>query len=246
MGAKLWVGGLWMMALFFTTATFADDGAVYRGRYSLSSAAQKLVDNHGDGFEPLYGTRNVRAVLNGVMYRGGANNAYHRTHSRNNQNPLPDDGLLNLCQEGFSTAIYLYTTNYNGAPHSVDCTMRGGGANRLEYRQLSIISASNAEIHDFLQLVMSRLTDNSSGPIYAHCWNGWHASGLISAYTLRQFCGFSGEQAVAYWNQNTDGNDGSSYEGLRSKIRAFVPYGDLALSQSQKSIICPKPGNLSF
>ena len=72
----------------------------------------KVTDNWGNQFEDLYGTRNMRPVLHGVAYRGGANNYYHKRNKRKNQNPLPSDGLLNLCQEGFSGAVYLYQQNH--------------------------------------------------------------------------------------------------------------------------------------
>ena len=69
----------------------------------------KIVDNRGDGFDDLYGTRNLRPILHGVAYRGGANNYYHKTNKRKNNNPLPKDGLQNLCTEGFS--FYLLIQN---------------------------------------------------------------------------------------------------------------------------------------
>lgn len=232
--------------LLFSVIANAGDGAEYRVRYPLPDVKKKLVDNRGNGFDLLYGVRNFRAVLNGVYYRGGANNAYHTTHKRSNKNPLPDDGLQNLCEEGFSTAIYLYSTNYNSAPHTVNCRMADGSSNQLKYLQVSILSASNSKLHEVLALIGSHLRDSGKGPIYAHCWNGWHASGITAAYTLRQFCGFNGEQAVAYWNVNTDGNNGSSYNGIRSKIRAFVPFSDLSLTDSERAQVCPSPSTLNF
>jgi hypothetical protein len=81
---------LWSMLILGCTSTHADEGKTL---YNLSDAREKLVDDHGNGYEPLYGTRNLRAVLRGVYYRGGANNYYNRTDRRNNSNPLPDEGL---------------------------------------------------------------------------------------------------------------------------------------------------------
>lgn len=240
-----WINGLVFFSLLGASA-WAGDGAEYRVRYPLANAKAKLVDNQGNGFEPLYGTRNFRAVLNGVHYRGGANNYYHKTHKRSNKNPLPGDGLQNLCEEGFSTAIYLYTTNYGSAPHTVNCRMNDGSTNVLQYLQVSILSASNAKLHEVLSLIADHVHDPKKGPIYTHCWNGWHASGLTSAYTLRQFCGLTAEQTVAYWNANTDGHNGSSYEGIRKKIRAFVPFPDLSLSDTERAKVCPNPATLNF
>jgi hypothetical protein len=227
-------------------SAMATDGADYRARYARPDAKSKLVDNHGNGFEPLYGTRNVRAVLSGIYYRGGANNAYNRSHKRANQNPLPNEGLQNLCEEGFSTALYLYSTHFSTAPHTVNCKMNDGSSNQLVYKQVSILSASNTQIHDVLALILSSLRDPNKGPIYAHCWNGWHASGMTAAFTLKQFCGFSAAQAVAYWNVNTDGNDGSAYNGIRNKIKAFVPFPDLSLTAEEKAAVCPDGSSLKF
>lgn len=242
----LWMGQFILAGALFGANAKALAGEEYRQRYGLRSAAQKLVDNRGNGFENLYGTRNFRAVLNGVFYRGGANNAYHRTSKRNNSNPLPNDGLENLCQEGFTTAIYLYSTNYASAPHTVNCRMNDGSPNQLTYKQVSILSASNSEIRSVLELILEHVRVPARGPVYAHCWNGWHASGITAAYALRQFCGFSGEQAVRYWNENTDGNNGSSYEGVRSKIRAFRPFPGLELTAAERTVLCPDSENLEF
>jgi hypothetical protein len=97
----------------FTSTTFANDNVSsliteYQTRYPLTDIYMKLIDNYGNGYDLLYGTRNVRTVLNGVLYRGGANNYFHKTNPRNNMNPLPEDGLDHLCEEGFSTSVYLY------------------------------------------------------------------------------------------------------------------------------------------
>ena len=94
----------------------AEAGAVYRARYRLADATQKLVDNKGNGYENLYGVRNFRAVLGGIYYRGGANNAYHRTNKRGNENPLPSDGLQNLTESllaarVLSPGVYLVMHN---------------------------------------------------------------------------------------------------------------------------------------
>lgn len=230
----------------FLNSAFAVNGSEYRARYPLQNASQKLVDNHGNGFEMLYGTRNFRSVLNGVYYRGGANNAYHRTNKRDNSNPLPNDGLQNLCEEGFSTAIYLYPTNYDKAPHTVTCRMNDGSSNTLVYKQVSILQANTSKVYEVLSLMLQHVRNPSLGPIYAHCWNGWHASGLTATYALRQFCGFSAEEGVAYWNANTDGNNGSAYNSVRTKIRNFKPFSDLTLTAAEQAKLCPQPDSLKF
>lgn len=215
--------------------------AAYQTRYGLNDVYEKRVDNRGNGFEPLYGTRNFRVVLNGVVYRGGGNNAYHRDSRRNNANPLPNDGLQNLCEEGFGQAVYLYSTRYNTAPHAVNCDSRLGGENTLQYLQVSPLASTKSAMK-ILALVHEKLVDPTDhSPVYLHCWNGWHASGYISALVLRQFCGFTADEAVDYWNANTDGNNGSSYEGIRKKIRAFSPDPNLQISEDLQSKVCPQP-----
>lgn len=211
----------------------------YQSRYPLKNVYDKLVDNQGNGFTPLYGVRNFRAVLSGVVYRGGANNVYNIHQKRPNMNPLPNEGLDHLCQEGFGTAIYLYSTNFNTAPKVTRCQSIFGDANEVDYQSENVLSNST-DLRAVLKVVYDRLTSSrDQRPIYIHCWNGWHSSGFTSAAILRQFCGFSGDDAVKYWNKNTDGNNGSSYEPIRKKIRAFQPYAEFAISSELKKQVCP-------
>lgn len=222
------------LALLSLRAQAQFDGNFYHTRYGLNSVDQKLVDNRGNGYEPLYGVRNFREVLKGVLFRGGANNAYHRDHTRANSNPLPDDGLQNLCEEGFKSAIYLYTTNFSSAPARVNCNSIRG-PNQLEYKQMSF----STRYKDILEMVHAAIKDPSLGPIYNHCWNGWHASGMISAMALRQFCGWTGDAAVAYWVRNADGTDNGAYESIKKRIRDFQPYPQLMIDPATQSQVCP-------
>ena len=212
----------------------------YQSRYPLQDVFTKLVNNRGDGFEALYGTRNFRAVLSGVVYRGGANNAYNKYKKRDNSNPLPPEGLENLCKEGFATAIYLYPTNYELAAHSAACqSVRTGQDHSLQYLQKSPFNSSQRK--EMLRLVRDILSGNTEGPLYLHCWNGWHASGFISALILRQYCGFTAEQAVDYWNKNTDGvNVGSAYDSIREQLRKFTPIAELTVSDDIRGRVCPQ------
>jgi hypothetical protein len=221
-------------------------GVTHRARYPLADASEKLVDNRGNGRDELYGVRNFRAVLNGVYYRGGANNVYNKHGKRKNSNPLTAQALENLCQEGFSQAVYLYSTNFSGAPKTVRCRDFRGNENVLNYAQLSPLSYRREDQRELLTMIHDRVRDPRRGPVYDHCWNGWHASGFVAAITLRQFCGFSKEQAVAYWNKNTDGNNGSSYNRVRAQVAAFQPFADLTISDAERAALCPDPGSLRF
>lgn len=242
---------VFLCAFAWSWAAFAEDSVTlspeagihdigyYKNRYQLLDAYTKRVDDKGNGFEPLYGTRNVRVILHGIAYRGGANNAYHKTKKRDNQNPLPDDGLMNLCQEGFSKAIYLYSTNFSTAPAVTSCVDEAAQQNKLNYVQWSPYSAN--DIQKIFTEIKMTLEDASKGPVYIHCWNGWHASGLASALILRQFCGVSGDQAVKYWDANTDGsNKEPSYENIRKTIRDFKPMTDFLVDASVQKEICPQ------
>ena len=221
-------------------------GVAYRTRYPLADASAKLVDNRGEGREALYGVRNFRSVLNGVYYRGGANNVYNKYGKRNNSNPLTNAALTNLCQEGFTQAVYFYSTNFAGAAKTTRCRDFRGNDNVLTYSQISPLSYRRADQRVLLTMIHDRVRDSRLGPIYGHCWNGWHASGFVAAITLRQFCGFSKDQAVAYWNKNTDGNNGSSYNKVRNQVAAFEPFADLTISDAEKAVLCPKAGDLRF
>lgn len=223
-----------LLCLFLAVSAYAETEVTnfYHERYGLPSPYAKRVDNRGNGFENLYGVRNFREVLKGVVYRGGANNVYNKYGSRDNSNPLPPIGLRNLCQEGFGVSVYLYTTNYETADPSQTCNSIRG-ANRLDYLQMD----PRRNPRDILRLVHAAIVEPDNGPIYLHCWNGWHASGLISALALRQFCGVSAEAAVIYWERNTDGD--SNYPHIKSQIRAFSPYNDLQISASAQRAICP-------
>jgi hypothetical protein len=198
----------------------------------------KLVDNHGDGNESLYGTRNFRAVLHGVYYRGGANNVYNKNGKRANQNPLPDEGLRNLCEVGFSEAIYYYSTNFNTAPANTLCRQTTSGTdNNLKYIQKTALTSTNQV--PVLTEIFKRIKGQIAAPIYGHCWNGWHASGLMASLALRQFCHWTGAEAVSYWRKNTDGNS-SGYSSIENKITSFKPVAALEITDSERALICPQ------
>jgi hypothetical protein len=218
---------------FHMAAAAEFDAAYYHRQYGLNDPYQKRVDDRGNGYEQLYGVRNFREVLNGVLFRGGANNSRNRDGARDNRNPLPNNGLADLCAAGFQTAIYLYGTNYSKATPQTTCDSPRG-KNTLNYLQMSFA----AKPRQILETVRAAILNSDQGPIYVHCWNGWHASGLISALALRQFCGVSGEAAVRYWIRSTDGD--SNYPDHKKRIQNFVPYTDLMIDAETQQRICPQ------
>jgi len=221
--------------------TFLLESDYYVNRYKETDLMYKVIDNFGNGFDSLYGTRNMRTVLHGVAYRGGANNYYHKTNKRNNHNPLPDDGIANLCKEGFSHSIYLYKQNWDSAPEYETCECVNEAQNEMEYSQYDYYDKEH--IKEMLGLIYKSAVDPNTGPVYLHCWNGWHASGFISAVILKQFCGFSDLDATAYWDLGTDGaNTSPRYNSIRQKIMDFEPYPEFKLEDSLGNKICaPMP-----
>jgi hypothetical protein len=210
----------------------------YKARFPLADPYSKQVANNGTGDSALQGVRNFRVVLQGVVYRGGANNRWRRP-PRDNQNPLPPEGLENLCKEGFSDAVYLYRKNY--VRTAVSCeAIATRTPNTIDYHQRSpLASRSDNDIKAILEEVHKRIRGEERKPLYLHCWNGWHASGFASALVLRQFCGVSGDDAAAYWTRNTDDVDVPSANAIRKRIRDFTPIAEMTVPHETQKLICP-------
>lgn len=210
----------------------------YKDRYLEEDLLYKIVDNWGNGYDSLYGARNMRPILHGVAYRGGANNYFHKEDKRNNHNPLPDDGVENLCQEGFSGSVYLYRKNWDTAPELKLCDCVNGAKNKMDYYQYDYFD--DKHVYEMVKLIYESAIDSTRGPVYLHCWNGWHASGFISAVILKQFCGFSDLDATAYWDLGTDGaNTSPRYNHIRERIMNFEPISEFIISDSLGNAICP-------
>ena len=210
----------------------------YKNRYVETDLMYKVVDNFGNGFDSLYGARNMRPILHGVAYRGGANNYYHKDNARHNHNPLPDDGINNLCKEGFSGSVYLYRNNFDTAPVVKNCDCVNGAKNKMDYYQYDYFD--DKHVYEMVKMVYESAIDSTVGPVYMHCWNGWHASGFISAILLKQFCGFNDLDATAYWDLGTDGaNNSPRYNSIRERIMNFKPISEFLISDAIGNNICP-------
>ncbi len=203
--------------------------------YKLNDLYEKKVNNKGEGFEPLSDLRNFRVVLHGVLYRSGANNVYSKKNKRENENPLPAQGLKALCEQNFSTVFYLYKKNYDSNTKDVSCK-----DNAMTYQQLSGLDAKNE--YQFLETIFKNIKQRQGKPILVHCWNGWHASGYIATLALRQFCHFDKEEAKAYWIKNTDGNS-KGYDKLVKRIQSFEPKKEFKISDEVMTEICPVVGS---
>lgn len=209
----------------------------YKQRYGLKDPFSKLVDNQGNKFDNLYGVRNFRVVLHGVYYRGGANNVYNKIDGiRGNENPLQTGGLKNLCEEGFTNAIYLYPTNFSTAEKSATCKNFKNETQNLKYEQISGLDKTTTP--KFIQKVYDVIKGTAEGPIYGHCWNGWHSSGYVASALLKQFCGYTDQQALDYWIQNTDKND-QGYDSTKKMVTDFKPITKYQISKEESDLICP-------
>jgi outer membrane protein OmpA-like peptidoglycan-associated protein len=205
----------------------------YKLKYKADCVQDKITDNRGNGFEGLYGTRNFRAILHGVAYRGGGNNYYHRSNKRNNKNPLPIDGLNNLLKNGFSTSVYLYNENFESAPKFlIDNEKR----DTLHYYQLG--GNNSSELDSILMFTYNAIINEDVGPVYLHCWNGWHQSGFVSAVLLKQFCGFNTTKSLHYWEDCAD-NWTRGYDRIRNAIRDFEPIEKYKIPKEISTAICP-------
>lgn len=241
----------------------------YRNKYPLQNSTEKLIDDNGTVpstttvvpkslAKDLKGVKNFRYVLNGLLYRGGKISASDTRWD--NQYPMSNEGLINLCKQGFGKAIYLYDKNLpvirdkRGRKKTVrewevKCKTIENEDNTLVYRTLPPLGQPE-NVKTILGGIKDALGRADYRPTYVHCWNGWHASGYISALALRQFCGFSIAEAINYWNVNTDhvckGSGGErtagvGYEPVRQQIRTFPGIDDNpGISEELQKAVCPQ------
>lgn len=210
----------------------------YRKHFDLQNPDSKKVDNQGNGDDSLYGVRNFRSVLTGVYYRGGANNVYNRIEKRDNHNPLQPMALENLCKQNFGTALYFYKTNADKMQKETLCkTTEDKKPNTLTYEQKSALD-EKVQL-EILKLVYEHIKNLDTHPMYGHCWNGWHASGLMATLILRQFCNYSPEKALDYWMRNTDGNN-KGFAKIKKRIKTFAPLPEYKIDAKVSELICPK------
>jgi hypothetical protein len=207
----------------------------------------------------FYGLRNLRSILNGIAFRGGANNVYNYIFGpRENENPLPEIALKNLCIQGFSKAVYLYSKNFEG-PYRVSCKTEDNQSNTLEYIRLRPEKAFNEEEPDLndlealIKMTYEKITTNASHakPIYLHCYNGWHASGRAAALLLEQFCDADPSVAISYWIANARQSYSDAYRVIWRQLLIFdklkntAPFNKYKIDAVTKSRICPDFSNYS-
>jgi hypothetical protein len=213
------------------------NAADFTKRYALDGLDRPAVDDGGKGPDKLQGLRNFRAVLPGILYRAGGNNAY-RVPKLPNKGPLPPEALTNLCKQGFSRAVYLYRPGYKA--QTATCQYEGR-PQQMVYDQLLINGSSRAKETQLLRIVREQIVSKTPHPILVHCFNGYHESGYASAIALRQFCGFSSGQAFSYWERNAA--PGVNFSAMKDRISRFTPVPELAISPAQRAAICLGPAN---
>lgn len=199
-----------------------------------TSIYTKINGNKGEGALEFKGVRNLRPVLNGVLYRSGANNNYGPVISRSNDNPLSFQTLLNLYESGFRRAYYLYSSNFDKAGWPAMTSV----LNEVNMDYVSLVPKNDSLAKIILTDIFHSITGDSSGAILVHCWNGWHMSGLVSAYALIQFCDFKPDQAWEYWKACTD-NNYAGFPKIKARIFAFLPDEKIKITNEKKQEICP-------
>ncbi len=194
----------------------------------------KYVSNKGEGDFLFSGVRNMRTILKGIAYRGGGNNKYNPISRRDNNNPLSIQSIIQLSDFGFKDVIYLYNKNfdYYYSNEAISQLAKIG----INYQ--SIVPNNDSLANVILNLLYKKIKNPNEGPVYLHCWNGWHMSGLISAYALMQFCDFSKFAAWEYWKYGTD-NNYKGYERIKKRIDDYKLNPDLMISSTEKLKICP-------
>jgi hypothetical protein len=183
----------------------------------------------------LKGLKRVRAVLPGLVYRGGADNK-NTSGPEPNKNPLTGVARNNLCAASFSSGYYLYPTNYSPSMQHLTCNA-GASSNNFEYLHERVLSKAAKPTETILKAVHSAITGTDHRPLYLHCWNGWHASGYISALVLRQFCDVSAQKAADYWAKTADQPE--HYAEIVERVKTFKPIDGLKITDAQRAAVCP-------
>lgn len=209
----------------------------HKNQFKITDPYVKKIDNKGHGDDSFYGVRNLRVVLHGVLYRGGANNTNNKIKKRANSFPLQEHALINLCKNGFSKAIYLYDSQNQEMTKNVSCTDINNNKNTSEYVQLSAFKKE--DMKEILKVIHEHIIAKNQKPIYAHCWNGWHASGLVAALSLIQFCHVSNSKALEYWIKNTDGHS-TGYQKVKDQITNYKIQSELEIPKETAKLICPE------
>jgi hypothetical protein len=175
--------------------------------------------------EAVTGLRRYTEVVGGVFRAGGPGG----------QVALPASTLQELCEKGFTQALYLYPSAGCKTCGTYTCTANGR-PNQLVYRGMSFNKSST-----MLQALMPSVLGQTGSTLF-HCWNGVHATGQVASLARIQFCGWSNQDAADYFLKAL----GKSFGGLldyeraaHAKIMNYKPDPSLAIPASAQSRVCP-------
>lgn len=159
--------------------------------------------------------KNEQTILGGALTRAGNKGMLE----------LNDSQLADLCEQGYGAAYFVYE---GATPRTVACS-RGS----ITYR-----SQSSSDSGPILASVLNGM--RSGTRVFVHCYNGAHASGIVAALALRQFCGLTGEAAFNYWTGSMGGYDlpAASIGKIQNRINGFVPDPNLSLTPEEQARFC--------
>ena len=169
-------------------------------------------------------TRNFKTVIPGLLYRGGG---------AGGRVPLSQEALKALCAAGFSLAVYGYSEGFRGTQQIQCSNSISGERNTLTY--IAGEASKLAFEQDIMNRIQTVVANPNAGPVFVHCWNGDHASGELASFALRQFCGWSGPAATAYWSRNQHG------AAPISRIRKFNPNPAIGIAEEDRAVLCRQP-----
>ena len=173
--------------------------------------------------------KNFRVVIPGVLYRGGVSNSRGFTTSE----------LESLCKHGFSEAVYFYDTGFRA--NTVSCTDDQGNPNTINYvhykTQDTFNSPGKKGLGD-LMLDISKVIENKRGPVFIHCNNGWHATGIAAAIAAKQFCAYDKTKATKYLKYTTDGSFQTIASWGPGKVDRYPLASGLEWDSATKNAMC--------
>jgi hypothetical protein len=199
------------------------------------SLAQQLAERAG-GVAPdellrrddggVAGLARMRPVLRGVLYRAGF------AQGDTGNSGLSEAQRVALCELGFSGARYVdfaRRTRFG----VTDC-----GMNSFDYR-----GGRAMQPQALLKDIGKVIDDPDLGPLLLHDRWGVHDAGAVAAMALVQFCGWSQERAMAYWDASRDGAPcaGSCAAWIEERFAHFQPEATRVPAATIQSRICPVP-----
>lgn len=177
----------------------------------------------GDGGVP--GLARMRPVLRGVLYRAG----FAAGDTANSG--LSEAQRDGLCRMGFSGARYV---DYARRTHFgvTDC-----GMNSFDYR-----GGRAMKPQTLLKDIGRIIDDPDLGPLLLHDRWGVHDAGAVAAMALVQFCGWSEQQALNYWDASRNGSPcaGSCEAWIGERFARFELVPERVPDPGTQQRICPR------